>query len=206
MLISNSIYSSQTISNSNRHEISEDYRNNDNEINQLLESPPSLTNNVKLRNAVAETATSNKEQEIADSLLGAIDDHTIQLEAISNWTEGGLSAFKGALEMIAQNMLNNPPKNGEYGSYYEDLFQLVLMDVLANAEDYGFSQDQKFMQFLSWGLEYIGTGQHSSWVENLPDPSTIPDGERPTSKDYDGNKNNNLSKIADYLWKNIATK
>lgn len=42
MLISNSIYSSQTISNSNRNEVSEDYRNNDNEINQLLESPPSL--------------------------------------------------------------------------------------------------------------------------------------------------------------------
>ncbi len=155
MLISNSIYSSQTISNSNRHEVSEDYRNNDDQINQLLENPPSLKNNVKLREAVAETATSNKEQEIADSLLGAIDDHTIQLEAISNWTEGGLSAFKGALEMIAQNMLNNPPKNGEYGSYYEDLFQLVLMDVLANAEDYGFSQDQKFMQFLAWGLNIL---------------------------------------------------
>ncbi|EKF9857410.1 TPA: molecular chaperone [Vibrio cholerae] len=206
MLINNSIYSSQTIFNSNRHEVSEDYHNNDHEINQLLESPPSLKNNVKLREAVAETATSNKEQEIADSLLGAIDDHTIQLEAISNWTEGGLSAFKGALEMIAQNMLNNPPKNGEYGSYYEDLFQLVLMDVLANAEDYGFSQDQKFMQFLAWGLEYIGTGQHSSWVENLPDPDTISNGTKPGSNDYDGNKKNHLAKIADYLWKSIASK
>ncbi|EHU0373923.1 molecular chaperone [Vibrio cholerae] len=174
------------------------------DIDLLLNSTPTLVNSRKLREAVAETATSNKEQEIADSLLGAIDDHTIQLEAISNWTEGGLSAFKGALEMIAQNMLNNPPEDGEYGSYYEDLFQLVLMDVLANAEEYGFSQDQKFMQFLSWGLEYIGTGQHNSWVENLPVPDS-------TSSDKPGavsggNKKNSLVKIANYLWEVIFNK
>ncbi|TQQ68508.1 molecular chaperone, partial [Vibrio cholerae] len=207
MLISNSIYSSQTISNSNRNEVSEDYRNNDNQINQLLESPPSLTNNFKLREAVAETATSNKEQEIADSLLGAIDDHTIQLEAISNWTEGGLSAFKGALEMIAQNMISNKPSTGEYGSYYEDLFQLVLMDVLANAEQYGFSDNNQnrndvFMQFLSWSLEYIGTGQHNSWVETLPNPEDYANNQTP-SPGSGGNKGNHLVKIADCVWYGI---
>ncbi|EGR5566837.1 molecular chaperone [Vibrio cholerae] len=207
MLISNSIYSSQNISNSNRNEVSENYRNNDNEINQLLENPPSLKNNVKLREAIAETATSNKEQEIADSLLGAIDDHTIQLEAISNWTEGGLSAFKGALEMIAQNMISNKPSTGEYGSYYEDLFQLVLMDVLANAEQYGFSDNNQnrndvFMQFLSWSLEYIGTGQHNSWVETLPNPEDYANNQTP-SPGSGGNKGNHLVKIADCVWYGI---
>ncbi|ELJ8564369.1 TPA: molecular chaperone [Vibrio cholerae] len=174
------------------------------DIDLLLNSTPTLVNSRKLREAVAETATSNKEQEIADSLLGAIDDHTIQLEAISNWTEGGLSAFKGALEMIAQNMLKNPPKNGEYGSYYEDLFQLVLMDVLANAEEYGFSQDQKFMQFLSWGLEYIGTGQHNSWVENLPVPDST-SSNKPVAVPG-GNKKNSLVIIANFLWGEIFNK
>ncbi|EGR2498365.1 molecular chaperone [Vibrio cholerae] len=204
MLINNSIYSSQTIFNSNRHEVSEDYHNNDHEINQLLESPPSLKNNVKLREAVAETATSNKEQEIADSLLGAIDDHTIQLEAISNWTEGGLSAFKGALEMMAQNMISNKPNQGEYGSYYEDLFQLVLMDVLANASEYNVANDVVFMQFLSWSLEYIGTGQHNSWVETLPDPEQCSPGNIPTANNNGGNRGNHLVKIADCVWYGIS--
>ncbi|RND30052.1 hypothetical protein EC575_21975 [Vibrio cholerae] len=176
------------------------------DIDLLLNSTPTLVNSRKLREAVAETATSNKEQEIADSLLGAIDDHTIQLEAISNWTEGGLSAFKGALEMIAQNMLNNPPEDGEYGSYYEDLFQLVLMDVLANAEQYGFSDNSQnrndvFMQFLSWTLEYVGTGQHNSWVETLPDPEDFANSNPHSGSG--GNKGNHLVKIADCVWYGI---
>ncbi|EGZ6883102.1 molecular chaperone [Vibrio cholerae] len=177
------------------------------DIDLLLNSTPTLVNSRKLREAVAETATSNKEQEIADSLLGAIDDHTIQLEAISNWTEGGLSAFKGALEMIAQNMLNNPPENGEYGSYYEDLYQLVMMDILANAKEYGFANDPVFMQFLSWSLEYVGTGQHNSWVQTLPDPEDCRPGVRPLppaeGQPTNGNRGNHLVKIADCVWYGI---
>ncbi|EJL6604501.1 molecular chaperone [Vibrio cholerae] len=182
-------------------------KKSDLDIDLLLNSTPTLVNSRKLREAVAETATSNKEQEIADSLLGAIDDHTIQLEAISNWTEGGLSAFKGALEMMAQNMINNKPNNSEYGSYYEDLFQLVLMDVLANAEQYGFAdnngdRDEVFMQFLSWSLEYVGTGQHNSWVETLPDPEDYANNNTPPSGSG-GNRGNHLVKIADCVWYGI---
>ncbi|HDZ9471119.1 TPA: molecular chaperone, partial [Vibrio cholerae] len=178
-------------------------KKSDLDIDLLLNITPTLVDSRKLREALAETATSNKEQEIADSLLGAIDDHTIQLEAISNWTEGGLSAFKGALEMIAQNMLANPPKNGGYGSYYEDLFQLVMMDILANAEEYGFANDPVFMQFLSWSLEYVGTGQHNSWVETLPDPAECEPGEKPVAVNGGGNHGNHLVKIADCVWYGI---
>ncbi|GHY16918.1 molecular chaperone [Vibrio cholerae] len=178
-------------------------KKSDLDIDLLLNSTPTLVNSRKLREAVAETATSNKEQEIADSLLGAIDDHTIQLEAISNWTEGGLSAFKGALEMMAQNMISNKPNNDDYGSYYEDLFQLVLMDVLANAEEYQVSDDEVFMQFLSWSLEYIGTGQHNSWVETLPDPENCQPGQKPEAIAGGGNRGNHLVKIADCIWYGI---
>ncbi|WP_188009291.1 molecular chaperone [Grimontia hollisae] len=172
-------------------------------VDKLLESQPSRQNNAMLRKAAEEVATTNKEQEIADSLINAIDDHTTQLEAIANWTDGGLNAFKGALEMIAQNMMaNKPKKDGEYGSYYEDLFQLVLMDVLANAEDYGLAGDQKFMQFLSWSLEYIGTGQHNSWVETLPNPDTYKPGDQ--IKDDNGNAGNHLVKIANKVWETIV--
>lgn len=165
-------------------------------VDKLLESQPSRQNNAMLRKAAEEVATTNKEQEIADSLINAIDDHTIQLEAISNWTDGGINAFKGALEMIAQNMMSNKP-SGEYSTYFEDLFQLVMMDVLVNSHEYGLN-DSDFLQLLSWSLEYSGTGQHNSWVETLPDPSNIEGAGTPG-----GSKNNNFVKIVDTVWGRI---
>ncbi|GIB23931.1 molecular chaperone [Vibrio cholerae] len=204
MLISNSIYSSQNISNSNRNEVSENYRNNDNEINQLLENPPSLKNNVKLRESIAETATSNKEQEIADSLLGAIDDHTIQLEAIGNWTEGGVQAFKGALEMIASSIIS---KGELSGADYENLMQIVMLDVLANLKEYDLDDSLKFKQFLAWSIEYTGSGQHNSWTNNLPDPANCT-GETQPQPDSNANGclNNNLIKIMNEVWIGIKSK
>lgn len=141
MLISNSIYSSQTISNSNRNEVSEDYRNNDNEINQLLESQPSLENNVKLREAAAKAATTNKEQEIANSLLEQIDSSSKELEIISLWSEGGESGFRAALELIGENLLNNQKPTGVQA---EDILQLAMLDVLVNAEQYGVANNDLF--------------------------------------------------------------
>ncbi|EKF6712849.1 molecular chaperone [Vibrio cholerae] len=204
MLISNSVYSSQTISNSNRNEVSGDYRNNDNEVNQLLESPPSLKNNVKIREAVAETATSNKEQEIADSLLGAIDDHTIQLEAIGNWTEGGVQAFKGALEMMASSITS---KGELSGADYENLMQIVMLDVLANLDEYNLDDSEKFKQFLAWSIEYSGSGQHNSWINNLPDPSTCTGETKPVpNENANGSLNNNFVKIMNEVWVKIKSK
>ncbi|MDF2185983.1 molecular chaperone [Grimontia hollisae] len=175
-------------------------------VDKLLESQPSRQNNAMLRKAAEEVATTNKEQEIADSLINAIDDHTTQLEAIANWTDGGLNAFKGAIEMIAQNMMTNKPTDNSYGSYYEDLFQLVLMDVLANAKEYGVENDPVFMQFLSWSLEYVGTGQHNSWVETLPDPENCRPGEKPVASGGGGNAGNHLVKIVDCVWYGIQKK
>lgn len=203
MLVNNNTFSHQYTPVSSQAEGNTGNAQKDTAVDKLLESQPSRQNNAMLRKAAEEVATTNKEQEIADSLINAIDDHTTQLEAIANWTDGGLNAFKGALEMIAQNMMaNKPKKDGEYGSYYEDLFQLVLMDVLANAEEYGLASDKKFMQFLSWSLEYIGTGQHNSWVETLPDPDTYNPGD--PIKDDDGNAGNHLVRIANKVWETIV--
>lgn len=205
MLVNNNIspyqFHPEPLKNTGNNEPEQD----DATVDKLLESQPSRQNNAMLRKAAEEVATTNKEQEIADSLINAIDDHTTQLEAIANWTDGGLNAFKGALEMIAQNMMaNKPKKDGEYGSYYEDLFQLVLMDVLANAEEYGLDKDKRFMQFLSWSLEYVGTGQHNSWVETLPNPDTC--GNDPKPGPNRGNNGNHLVKIANEVWETISQK
>lgn len=204
MLVNNNTFSHQYTPVSSQAEGNTGNAQKDTAVDSLLESQPSRQNNAMLRKAAEEVATTNKEQEIADSLINAIDDHTTQLEAIANWTDGGLNAFKGAIEMIAQNMMANKPTDGSYGSYYEDLFQLVLMDVLANAKDYGLEGDKTFMQFLSWSLEYIGTGQHNSWVETLPNP----DGSNPTLPDSSahGNAGNHLVKIANKVWVKIREK
>ncbi|EJL6644873.1 hypothetical protein NMS67_003792 [Vibrio cholerae] len=194
MLISNSIYSSQTISNSNRNEVSEDYRNNDNEINQLLESQPSLENNVKLREAAAKAATSNKEQEIANSLLEQIDSSSKELEIISLWAEGGESGFRAALELIGENLLNNQNTTGVRA---EDILQLAMLDVLVNAEQYGVANNDLFLQNLSTALEYTGTGQHNTWVEDLDDPTT------PTTETNGGIASNRYSNIVGYVWKEM---
>lgn len=205
MLVNNSIFSHQYNPEPSQGVGNTGNAQEDAAVDTLLESQPSRQNNAKLRTAAEEVATTNKEQEIADSLINAIDEHTTQLEAIANWTDGGLNAFKGALEMIAQNMMaNKPTEEKPYGSYYEDLFQLVLMDVLANAKEYGLADDQKFMQFLSWSLEYIGTGQHNSWVETLPDPTTCPEGQKPSAINGGGNRGNHLVKIANEVWKKIS--
>ncbi|STQ76310.1 molecular chaperone [Grimontia hollisae] len=208
MLVNNNTFSHQYTPVSSQAEGNTGNAQKDTAVDSLLESQPSRQNNAMLRKAAEEVATTNKEQEIADSLINAIDDHTIHLEAISNWTEGGLKAFQGALEMMAQNMMTNKPQNGEYGSYYEDLFQLVMLDVLANAEAYGFTKsdtanrDDVFLQFLSWSLEYVGTGQHNSWVETLPDPSDFAGNNNPVSG-TNGNKGNHLVKIANHVWEGI---
>lgn len=202
MLVNNNTFSHQYTPVSSQAEGNTGNAQKDTAVDKLLESQPSRQNNAMLRKAAEEVATTNKEQEIADSLINAIDDHTTQLEAIANWTDGGLNAFKGAIEMIAQNMMANKPKNeGVYGSYYEDLFQLVLMDVLSNAEEYGLDKDKRFMQFLSWSLEYVGTGQHNSWVETLPDP----DGTN-LNPGTGGNAGNHLVKIANKVWEKLVEK
>lgn len=203
MLVNNNTFSHQYTPEPSQAEGNTGNAQKDTAVDSLLEIQPSRQNNAMLRKAAEEVATTNKEQEIADSLINAIDDHTTQLEAIANWTDGGLNAFKGAIEMIAQNMMANKPTDNSYGSYYEDLFQLVLMDVLANAKEYGVENDPVFMQFLSWSLEYVGTGQHNSWVETLPDPAQCRPGEQPKPGNNHGNKGNHLVKIADCVWYGI---
>lgn len=206
MLVNNHTLSHQPAPVSPQAEGNRGSEQDDAVINLLLESQPSRQNSAKLRAAVGNVATTNKEQEILNSMLGAVEDHTIQLEAISNWTDGGINAFKGAIEMIAQHMMANKPTDGSYGSYYEDLFQLVLMDVLANAKEYGVESDPVFMQFLSWSLEYVGTGQHNSWVETLPDPESCTPGQKPTPGSGGGNAGNHLVKIANKVWEKLVSK
>ncbi|EJG1206193.1 hypothetical protein RUL15_004353 [Vibrio parahaemolyticus] len=169
----------------------------------LLESDPSCNADLKTlsdtvnnqRSALSLMSSRNAEVDIANSLQDSIDDYAKELELIGMWVEGGKGGFYVALDKIANNLFNQSSPS------YEDLFQVALIDVLINAADYGLENDAKFMQYLSWCIEYIGTGQHNTWIDDLPAPPNIV--ENVTNQ---GINNGNLKKLADDVWINIYQK
>lgn len=169
----------------------------------LLDSDPSCNADLKTlsdtvnnqRSALSLMSSRNAEVDIANSLQDSIDDYAKELELIGMWVEGGKGGFYVALDKIANNLFNQPSPS------YEDLFQVALIDVLINSTDYGLENDTEFMQYLSWCIEYIGTGQHNTWIDDLPAPPNIV--ENVTNQ---GINNGHLKKLAENVWSNIYQK
>lgn len=169
--------------------------------NTKLEAPYSLTTlqtQLQQQKAALNSTSShqsNIDSNISDSLLGAIDTSTTELNIIGMWVEGGQAGFQAALELIGKPLLGL--KNPE-GSQNEDIFQLAMLDLLIHAKEYGIDEDKNFMQELAFSLEYIGTGQHNTWIADLPPPkqaATV--GNNRTHK---GIHNNHLVKMANDVW------
>ncbi|WP_029826041.1 hypothetical protein [Vibrio parahaemolyticus] len=166
----------------------------------LLESDPSCNADLKTlsdtvnnqRSALSLMSSRNAEVDIANSLQDSIDDYAKELELIGMWVEGGKGGFYVALDKIANNLFSQSPPN------YEDLFQVALIDVLINSVDYGLENDADFMQYLSWCIEYIGTGQHNTWIDDLPNPPNMSENVL-----NNGILNGNLKKIAENVWRKI---
>nr|WP_233267828.1 hypothetical protein [Vibrio mimicus] len=144
------------------------------------------------RRALNLISARNAEVDIANSLQDSIDDYAKELELIGMWVEGGKGGFYVALDKIANNLFNQSPPS------YEDLFQVALIDVLINSVDYGLENDADFMQYLSWCIEYIGTGQHNTWIDDLPSPPSMIE-----NVTNNGIQNGNLKKIAEKVWERI---
>ncbi|EJG0784433.1 hypothetical protein NOL18_16635 [Vibrio parahaemolyticus] len=169
----------------------------------LLESDPSCNADLKTlsdtvnnqRSALSLMSSRNAEVDIANSLQDSIDDYAKELELIGMWVEGGKGGFYVALDKIANNLFNQSTPS------YEDLFQVALIDVLINAADYGLENDVKFMQYLSWCIEYIGTGQHNTWIDDLPSPPSLTE-----DRNNQGILNGNLTKLAKDVWSTIYQK
>ncbi|EHZ7348196.1 hypothetical protein K6P01_001593 [Vibrio parahaemolyticus] len=182
--------------------VEEDVKNLDQALS-LLESDPSCNADLKTlsdtvnnqRSALSLMSSRNAEVDIANSLQDSIDDYAKELELIGMWVEGGKGGFYVALDKIANNLFSQSQPS------YEDLFQVALIDVLINAADYGLENDADFMQYLSWCVEYIGTGQHNTWIDDLPAPPS-------TTEDRNnlGINNGNLKKLAENVWDNIYKK
>ncbi|HCE5296995.1 hypothetical protein NOL18_16795 [Vibrio parahaemolyticus] len=161
-------------------------------------SPETLQTQLQQQKAALKSTAPNlrsTESNISDSLLAAIDQSAVELELIGMWAEGGRSGFEAALEFIGQPLLGltNPQ-----GSQLEDIFQLAMLDLLINAKEYGVDTNSDFMQKLSFCLEYIGTGQHNSWVEALPPADNM------TSKPTGGISGNHLLNMAKDVWSKMA--
>ncbi|HCD1298644.1 hypothetical protein BBL81_05745 [Vibrio parahaemolyticus] len=179
--------------------VKEDVKNLDQAL-LLLESDPSCNADLKTlsdmvnnqRSALSLMSSRNAEVDIANSLQDSIDDYAKELELIGMWVDGGKGGFYVALDKIANNLFNQSPPN------YEDLFQVVLIDVLINSTDYGLENDANFMQYLSWCIEYIGTGQHNTWIDDLPKPPNMVE-----HVQNNGIENGNLKKIAENVWSKI---
>ncbi|HCE3231317.1 hypothetical protein HJ172_19605 [Vibrio parahaemolyticus] len=144
------------------------------------------------RSALDLISSRNAEVDIANSLQDSIDDYAKELELIGMWVEGGKGGFYVALDKIANNLFNQSSPS------YEDLFQVALIDVLINSMDYGLESDANFMQYLSWCIEYIGTGQHNTWIDDLPTPPSMVE-----EVNNHGINNGNLKKIAENVWGRI---
>ncbi|WP_029816170.1 hypothetical protein [Vibrio parahaemolyticus] len=179
--------------------VEEDVKNLDQALS-LLESDPSCNADLKTlsdtvnnqRTALSLMSSRNAEVDIANSLQDSIDDYAKELELIGMWVEGGKGGFYVALDKIANNLFNQSSPS------YEDLFQVALIDVLINSVDYGLENDEDFMQYLSWCIEYIGTGQHNTWIDDLPEPPSMTE-----IVTNNGIQNGNLKKIAENVWERI---
>ncbi|EJK2409740.1 hypothetical protein NK604_000739 [Vibrio parahaemolyticus] len=161
-------------------------------------SPETLQTQLQQQKAALKSTAPNSrstESNISDSLLAAIDQSAVELELIGMWAEGGRSGFEAALEFIGQPLLG---LTSPQGSQWEDIFQLAMLDLLINAKEYGVDTDDAFMQKLSFCLEYIGTGQHNSWVE------TLPPADNRSSSATGGISGDHLLNMAKHVWSKMA--
>ncbi|NUW68085.1 hypothetical protein [Vibrio coralliilyticus] len=104
----------------------------------------------------------NIEDDILDALKEAVDVYAERLEDIQKWTEGGLAAFEVMLEMMFEGIIANEPLTTED---YENLLQLLVLDLLINAKEYGLEEWMNEGQTKDWTshiLEVVGSGNHST--------------------------------------------
>ncbi|EKT64605.1 hypothetical protein [Providencia burhodogranariea] len=100
----------------------------------------------------------NPELIIAGMLAASIEIYALQLEKIYGWTQGGVEMFRSSLMV----MLEGIKKDGVNSAELEDLFQLALLEVMVNAEEYGLEDwYEKNKVHISHVLESTGSGSHS---------------------------------------------
>ncbi|ELB2161430.1 molecular chaperone [Vibrio parahaemolyticus] len=133
----------------------------------LLDSDPSCNADLKTlsdtvnnqRSALSLMSSRNAEVDIANSLQNAIDDYAYDLDALQGWTTGGVKMFSSALKAMFESLISG----GVNGIEREDIFQLALLEVMINSDDYGLRnwvEDTSNKKEISHLLESLGSGSH----------------------------------------------
>ncbi|MFY2506948.1 hypothetical protein ACN3E9_01180 [Vibrio pectenicida] len=111
------------------------------------------------KQVVLSMVSGNPEDAIALALAASIEVYSKQLETIQRWTNGGKDAFEAAIWEMYEAMDSDHLS----GVDYENMYQLVLLDVLMHADEYGLGNDDAFLKEVGSLLEKTGSGSHTDW-------------------------------------------
>ncbi|MBS9441025.1 hypothetical protein [Photorhabdus heterorhabditis] len=112
----------------------------------------------------------NAEQAIALALANSIEIYAQKLERIQGWTNGGVEMFRSSLML----MFDNIKADGVQPTDLEDLFQLALLEIMCNPQEYGLeSWYEQNKVDISHILESTGSGSHSLHEEAWNSPEKL---------------------------------
>ncbi|WP_434525706.1 hypothetical protein [Photorhabdus asymbiotica] len=112
----------------------------------------------------------NAEQAIALALASSIEIYAQKLEFIQGWTNGGVEMFRSSLML----MFENKKADGVQPTDLEDLFQLALLEIMCNPQEYGLeSWYEQNKVDISHILESTGSGSHSLHETNWNTPQKL---------------------------------
>ncbi|WP_025506988.1 hypothetical protein [Vibrio parahaemolyticus] len=135
-------------------------------------SPETLQTQLQQQKAAARSTADdprNKESDISDSLLDAINQSAEDLAILQGWTEGGSGMF-GAANKVMFVALKEAAESGDptkKGFALEDLFQLAVIDFMAHSSS---STSDELKNKMSHYLESTGSGSHGvheNWTNTL---------------------------------------
>ncbi|KKF07934.1 molecular chaperone [Vibrio parahaemolyticus] len=125
-------------------------------------SPETLQTQLQQQKAAARSTADdprNKESDISDSLLDAINQSAEDLSVLQGWTDGGSGMFNAANKVMFEALKEAVQSNDstKKGFALEDLFQLAVIDFMANSAS---KTDQAMKDKLAHYLESTGSGSH----------------------------------------------
>ncbi|HCE4854521.1 TPA: molecular chaperone [Vibrio parahaemolyticus] len=125
-------------------------------------SPETLQTQLQQQKAAARSTADdprNKESDISDSLLDAINQSAEDLSVLQGWTDGGSGMFSAANKVMFEALKEAVQSNDstKKGFAVEDLFQLAVIDFMANSAS---KTDQAMKDKLAHYLESTGSGSH----------------------------------------------
>ncbi|EGQ8166772.1 molecular chaperone [Vibrio parahaemolyticus] len=125
-------------------------------------SPETLQTQLQQQKAAVRSTADdprNIESDISDSLLDAINQSAEDLAILQGWTDGGSGMFNSANKVMFEALkeVMNSSDETKKGFALEDLFQLAVIDFMANSTS---NTDESMKENMAHYLESTGTGSH----------------------------------------------